>query len=798
MSAKDEEFLKKLVATFRIEADEHVKAMFSGLIELEKSQSERERSEIIERVYREAHSLKGGARAVNMKAVEAVCQALEGLLSALKAGKIGLSTSMLDVLHQAAGTVERLLSNAEGVEITGIIQELGRLKQSGPRPPIASITEAGDVSDTPPPPSPTEVLSRAPAVEHGESSPPADTPTFSPEPPAQSRGTNAVTETFALAERALQTETVRISVKKLDPLLFRSEEMLAVKLTTTQRAADTWNIVSDLTEWRQRWTRLSSNLRGVPAAGANESGGNGQGMSGADAEEVLKFLDWNHTYLRTMEDRLRALAKSADSDSRHLGAMVDELLEGVKEVLMLPVSTLLEVFPKLVRDLSRELRKEVNLVIQGGDLEIDRRILEEMKDPLIHLVRNCIDHGIESPQERQRKGKPPRGSVRITASRIGSNQAEIVVSDDGAGIDVEKVRLVATSRGLVAPSEASTLTEDDSISLAFRSGLSTSPIVTDISGHGLGLAIVRENVEKIGGRVTVRNAPGNGASFVLSLPATLATFRGILVTASDQMFVVPTNTVERVVRIHKDTVGTVENRDTIQFDGRTISLVRLSDVLQLPRTSRKIEVSDYLHVMVLRSGERRVGFVVGDVLQEQEVLVKGLGRQLVRIRNLAGATALGSGRLVPILNVNDLIRSAAGMSFDLRGPLEPTEELQRQMRSILVAEDSITSRMLLKNILESAGYQVKVTVDGGEAWRELKTGHYDLVVSDVEMPRMTGFDLTAKIRADEDLGHTPVVLVTALGSREDRERGIDVGANAYIVKSSFDQSNLLEVVERLI
>jgi two-component system chemotaxis sensor kinase CheA len=330
-----------------------------------------------------------------------------------------------------------------------------------------------------------------------------------------------------------------------------------------------------------------------------------------------------------------------------------------------------------------------------------------------------------------------------------------------------------------------------------QSGVSTSATITDLSGRGLGMAIVRENVEELGGIISLDTTPGIGTSFRILVPVTHTTFRGVLIKVAEQLFIVPTMNVERVWRLKSTEVVTVENRETLALNGQVVSLVHLADILEVPR---KIDTKsqEYIQVIVIAAAGIRIAFLVDEVLQEQEVLVKRLGKQLSRVRNIAGATVLGSGDVVPIVNVRDLIKSATlGIrDYSEVSMEEGNDELHQQ--SILVVEDSVTSRMLLKNILEASGYKVSVAVDGIDGFTALKTDRFDLVVSDVEMPRMGGFDLTAKIRSDSNFAEIPVILVTALESREHRERGIDVGANAYIVKSSFDQSNLLKTVRLLI
>jgi two-component system chemotaxis sensor kinase CheA len=339
---------------------------------------------------------------------------------------------------------------------------------------------------------------------------------------------------------------------------------------------------------------------------------------------------------------------------------------------------------------------------------------------------------------------------------------------------------------------------EELLGLAFASGLSTSPLITAISGRGLGLAIVREKVEKLGGTVTVASEPHQGTTFRMVLPLTLSTCRGVLVEVGEHTFVVPAAGVERVARMDRADLKTVENRETVELEGEALSFIRLADCLQLPRKKRFGDDAGMIPLFVINSGASRIAFGVDAVLDEQEVLVKDLGPQLSRVRNVVGATLLGTGKVVPILHPGDLVKTAVKSAAAPVAAGHESEVQEAVRRSVLVAEDSITARTLLKNILEMAGYRTVVAVDGIDALTQLKTNEIDLVVSDVDMPRMNGFDLTARIRATREFTDLPVVLVTSLDSREDREHGIEVGANAYIVKSNFDQSNLLDVIRRLI
>lgn len=780
MAKKNDELLKKLLVTFRAEADEHLKAMSSGLLVLEKAPTGEQRVGIVETIFREAHSLKGAARAVNLASIESVCQSLESVFAALKSGRLGVSPPLFDLLHQTVDSLGGLLSadtSAPGASQPLVATLIRRLHDA--------------LSGTPPvPEAPTE-----PAAGTGTHMPPV--------------------------APFLAAETVRVTTAKLDAVMRQVEELMVPRLAAGQRAHELRDTAATLAVWRKQRLRMQPALRliersllpgpqevlfNTPLRDTRQAGGRGGKTNGSirgrqELSMLLEYMESEQLHMKMLEDQLARLNRSAEHDQRMLVGMTDSLLHDVKEMQLLPFTSLLEIFPRFVRELAREQGKHVELQIRGGEIEIDRRILEAMKDPLIHLLRNSIDHGIETRAVREAGGKSPHGTITLAISQKDSGKIEVLVADDGAGIDATRVKAAAGKLGGISAEDAERLGERETLALIFQSGVTTSPIITDVSGRGLGLAIVREKVERLGGSIAIESQPDAGTAFQIILPLTLANFRGVLVRAGGQLFVIPTANIERVARMVDKDIQTVENRETIPLDGQAVSLAWLSDTLELPRTHAAVQPSGNLQLLVLGSGRARVAFCVDEILREQEVLVKPLGRQLARVRNVAGASVLGTGQVVPVLNVPDLLKSVvkrAAAPFLPAHPLSAGKPGATEKPSILVVEDSITSRSLLKSILESAGYRVTTAVDGADGYTTLKTGTFDLVVSDVEMPRMDGFDLTAKVRTDKQLADLPVVLVTALELREHRERGIDVGANAYIVKSSFDQSNLLEVIRRLL
>ncbi|MBF0502102.1 MAG: hybrid sensor histidine kinase/response regulator [Candidatus Riflebacteria bacterium] len=769
MDLKDAEFLKKLQGIFKIEAEEHIRAITDGLLDLENSPSPEKQSEIIETVFRQVHSLKGSARSVDLKEIESICHPMETIFSALKRKEVALTPQMFDLFHRCVDFISSLVS-APGTKLT--MQNRAHARKLIKQMDCAAKGET----------SPSEE-DDSPGETHAEPQ------MFSAEalsPSAEDEGFVSASPVVMEAKQHL-VETVRIPTSKLDPLLYQAEEMILAKLAGTQRTEDLQEILIQMTAWKTKSGKWKKRL------------------SAAKEQQFHEFFEWNNSYIHSLQSQVLAVTHAMKQDQRGLRRMVDEHLEAMKQVLMLPISVLTESFPKIVRDLSHDQAKEVNLVLAGGTTEIDRRILEDLKAPLIHLLRNCIDHGMQKPQDRVARNKSRHGTIEVKFTAIENHQVEIIIADDGEGIDIDRVRTAAVKTGVISSDDAERLSREETLILIYSSGVSSSPIITDISGRGLGMTIVRDKVEKLGGSISVKTESGLGTTFRIVVPLTLATSRGILVRVGESVFVLPSINVERVVRMHPGEIKTVENRETISLDNQILSIVKLSGALELPvlkhspashRTGDDIK-QVHVCIVVLRLGETRLGFQVDEVIAEHQLLMKSLGKQLTRVRNIAGATILGNGKVVLVLNVPDLMKSAVRTVSD--GKISEKEVLPKAIPGrILAADDSITARTFIRNILENAGYHVKSAVDGAEAFALAKSEDFDLIVSDVDMPHMNGFDLATRIRADKKLSEIPIVLVTALDSREDRERGIDVGANAYIVKSSFDQSNLLEVIHRLL
>lgn len=723
MAKSQDDFLRELLADFKIEAAEHQQVIAECMLLLEKQPQPGEYQKIIETTFREFHSLKGAARAVNQSEVERLCQAMEGVFHQLKEGRAILTPPLFDLLFNGVDVLNTMLSGSaqgnRGNQGNNLVQLLKAIENQ------MNVIESDQQS---------------PSGEHAFTLHEIETPVSNAE--IQVSVSSDQPEPFS-NEQKIQKETVRIATSKLNGILRQSEEFISAR--------------AELDYFLGEMNRL------------------------------------NHPELQMLQ---RDLGKFNHAFSR----MVDELVHDIKSTLLFPFSSLTDIVPMIVRDLGREFGKEIDLTITGAETEIDRRILEEMKDPLIHLIRNCIDHGIEKPDVRVKNGKPARGTIKISILQEAGRKVDFVLCDDGAGIDRERLRESALKNSVVTNQNLDQMNDQEILELIFRSGVTTSPIITDLSGRGLGMAIVAAKVDGLGGSITIGSEAGQGTTFVISLPLSLSTFRGVVVRVFNQFFVVPTSAIERVIRISTNDIMYAESKPFLSRNGENIALIRLADTLGLTERRQRQTNESNFPVLIVTMAHRKIGFLVDEVLGEQEGVVKELGPQLIHVRNLAGATVLGSGQVIPILHVPELIDSALNMHLatdTYSQAVEPDDSTEKRIK-ILVAEDSITSRMLLRNILETAGFQVKTAVDGLEAFQILQNDPFDLVVSDIEMPGMNGFELTSKIRTDARFAAIPVVLVTELSSDWDRQRGLEAGANAYIVKSNFEQSNLVETIQRLI
>lgn len=762
MTPQDDEFLARLLLTFREEARDHLDMLVAGVMDLEKI-DEKSQVSRVEPVFRATHSLKGAARAVGLRDIETVCQNLESVFSAVKNGKIILHSPEFNLIHLVITNLEGLLAGDKKVKTSLLVRELKKITSSGP-------------GETEGKPDATRQEKEAGIPSTGEKPGKPETVDIG--------GVPLNLSTSSLPEQ-VRGSTIRISEERLRSLYATADDLLSLRLTSGSRIADIREISLMLQHIRWKFNHVEGDI----AALGTEIHSTNQALV-----RVLSFIDEARDAINTSEIRLSGAIRVMKQDQMEMDSVVTGFIENIREVVLVPVSSLTDSFPRIIRDIAREVGKNVDVVIKGSDIEIDRRVIDAIRDPLVHLLRNAVDHGIESPEKRKERGKDPVGKITVNVSHSRAHQVTITISDDGQGIDPDTVAGVAVSKDLVSAEDLGTFSRNEKLLLIFRSGLSTAETVSTVSGRGLGLVIVQEKITTIGGSISLSSMKDAGTTFTLTVPVSLATFRGILVYVEDRPFFLPLQMIDRVYTPGPSDIGTIEGHMVLYLDGQVIPAGYMSQVLGLAKPGESLIESGKTVVITDTFGDK-IGFFVDRVSGAEEIVVRDLGPQLREVRFISGVAIIHNTLIVPVLNVEDM---AEALQKHIPDPARPqTSCMSAGRRRILVVEDSITSRMLLKNILEAAGYKVETAVDGLDAFTRLKTGSVDLVVSDVDMPRMNGFLLTEKIRSEKRFSDLPVILVTSLDAPEDRERGIASGANAYLVKSGFDQGNLLDMIKKL-
>ncbi len=671
---------------FAQDAQERLATLASQLLALEESGND---AELIASIFREAHTLKGGAAMVGMAEVSLVAHAMEDLLEELRRGDRLPTPTLIDGLLVAVDALSSLIPAVlAGEDRTSIAHELERSLQGLANPSDQPSDQPYPIAD--PVPAPAQVVT-------------------------------------GRASSAAEGETTRVPVARLDEII---------------------------------------QLVGESAAAHLRVG-------------------------RMVGERL-AVDPTTIDELRELSIVLNDLQERTMRARMVQVATITDVLQRAVRDVARATGKDVRWEVRGDDTELDRSVLQQLADPLMHLVRNAVDHGIETPEQRAEADKPPEATVRLHAMQLGS-EVIITVTDDGRGIDIGRVRSQAEQRG----ADVSSLTDEEALYLVFRSGLSTSEFVSDISGRGVGLDVVHANVEAVRGRVEIHTELGVGTEFRVIVPITLAVLPCLLVAAGGTHHAIPMHSI--IVAKASGPEVRSEGRPQVWVGEQAVPLSSLAATLGLP------DESDAGPIIVVAGLTRRHAFRVDELLGQRDVVVKGLSRLLPRLEVLAGASVEPDGSILLVLDVAGLIARARLA----RSPLSRLALIDHEddkgavataarRATLLVVDDALTVRELQRSILERAGYEVRTASDGIDALACLAEAPVDLVLTDVEMPRMDGFTLTESIRAHPAMGNVPILILTSRASAEDHQRGLEAGADGYIVKSSFDESSLLSAVERLL
>ncbi len=811
---------------FKLESDEHLSVLESGLMQLEQQPDNKD---ILQEMFREAHSLKGSARMLGVYKVMEVSHALEDLFGKAQRGDIVFTPAIIARIYPVVDAIGKFVAEATtdarpGIEVKGVLEYL-RLDRDMPTSKTRPLPQSQGEEPGEPPPPPQEPASAVVEATAVVELPPAVEPTPVDEPPPVAE-TTAVGATTAAAEATAaipvhvvepqtmdvaqpqetppeykppkadipinfelgknRIETIRVDTRKLDSLMTHAGELSVTKTSIIHRFKEINGIMSFCDDWSS--DVLSRYIMLKEMAHGNEL------LSTA----IVDFFNLQRSRFEKLNNSLNELKTGWHGDNTRLESVTKKLHYEIRNVSILPIKTLFRVFPRLVRDISVALSKSVDLVIEGGETTVDRQIIEELKDPIMHLLRNAIDHGIEGAQERLNCGKPAVATIVLRAYKH-ANQIVVEVGDDGGGLNTEEIKRTALKHRLATEEQLQGMTLAQIHGLIFAPGLSTSGMITDVSGRGVGLDVVATKMEVLKGSARVESVQGKGCVFRLKMPVNMTTTRVLVVLVAGLRFAIPVEFVTKSFVLNRKDIFRREGRDTIKYEDQPISVVHLSDLLELDRVPSAKGMGggeQSMTCIILSSDDQHVGIIVGQIVDEQEVVLKRYSTLLQRVRNISGAAILETGEVCAILNPADLIRSALK-----RKSVRISEEVvqqQSRVRRILLVEDTITTRTLIKRVLDSAAYEVVTAIDGLDALNKLPTRDFDAVVSDIQMPNMDGLTLAETIRADKKYKDLPIVLITALSSDEDKKRGMKAGANAYITKPTFDHKVLLDVLKRLI
>lgn len=794
----DDEIKAQVLAVFQEEQAEHRQAIGELLLELERYPEHPRRRALLDQLFREAHSLKGGARAASQSSVEQVAHLIEDLFSAVRQDRLVLSSDVCDPIYAAL----------DGIGILMRQVAVGQLADLTPYQPL--LIALGQIRDA-------HVALPALVHQNGYFAP--NTASAILDPTAEATIARGALNGHAAAVPSLaigveEQSVVRLSTATLDQILNETGELLTCAVTARERARDMRALAQLPARWRRTWRQIQPSLgrlqarapalqpivhyladatntpeaRPVPAAPSCLDG---------EATRLLDALSQANALIGELESRLATYARRSAEDYTRLSAATDRLHDQIRHTRMLPLSTLFTPLRLQVREMARATEKQIVLALDDGGAAADRQVLDRLREALPHLLRNAVDHGIEPSAARVAAGKPPEGRIALRAE-VSGERLTLTIEDDGGGLDIDRIKHRALSGGLLSEAELARTSEAELADLIFAAGFTTRQAVSTLSGRGVGLDIVRAQVERMRGRVTVRHTPRVGCVFTVTVPLSLTTSNSLLVRAGTIVYGLPLDAVQRIVMVGPRDIQMLEGRPVLVIDGRPQPLLHLCDVLGVRPTAERM--GERVLALLLGSGERQVACMVDAVLGEQELMIQRLPAPLQQVRLIAGATILADGSVVPMLDAVDLLQAALGARLVIA--TGSVEEAPRQSRTVLVADDSITTRTLEKNILEAAGYRVRLATDGLEALQLLdqlaEKGGCDLLLSDVDMPRLNGFELTSAVRADARFRHLPIVLVTSLDTPADRERGIAAGADSYIVKRAFDQRTLIETIAQLI
>ncbi|CAG9470033.1 hybrid sensor histidine kinase/response regulator [Campylobacter upsaliensis] len=745
------EDMQEILEDFLVEAFELVEQIDHDLVELE---SNPEDLELLNRIFRVAHTVKGSSSFLNFDVLTKLTHHMEDVLNKARHGELKITPDIMDVVLESIDRMKTLLNSIrDNGNDSAIGMDIGPICAR-----LTAISE-GDVSAV-------ASVSEEPKVEPKEEVVPA-----TPEPSAEPD-----VDVNQLSDSEVEAEIERLlKVRKAEDQARRAQKKKSAAPTTPKPATET------------------GGEKKVPASG----GGSG-GMDQTIRVEVKRLDHLMNLIGELVLGKNRLLKIYDDVEERYEGEkFLEELNQVVSQLSIIttdvqlavmktrmqPIAKVFNKFPRVVRDLSRELGKQIELEITGEETELDKSIVEEIGDPIMHMIRNSCDHGVEDPATRKANGKPERGVVQLKAYNEG-NHIVVEITDDGKGLDAAGLKMKALEKNLITEKEAEQMTDKEAFALIFKPGFSTAAKVTNVSGRGVGMDVVKTNIEKLNGVIEIDSELGKGSTFKLKIPLTLAIIQSLLVGTQEEFYAIPLASVLETVRVPIDNIYTIEGKNVLRLREEVLSLVRLSDVFGVKQV---LESGDQTYVVIIGVAESKLGIIVDTLVGQEEIVIKSMGDYLQNIQGIAGATIRGDGRVTLIIDVGAMMDMAKEIKVDIKAQLESSVKKPKEQPSdykVLIVDDSKMDRTLMQKALEPLGISLLEATNGVEALNIVKSGEHeiDAMLIDIEMPRMDGYTLAGEIRKYSKYRNLPLIAVTSRTSKTDRLRGVEVGMTEYITK----------------
>ena len=762
--------MKEIMEDFLIEAFELIEQIDHDLVELE---SNPEDLELLNRIFRVAHTVKGSSSFLNFDVLTELTHHMEDVLNKARKGELKITPDIMDVVLESVDMMKGLLESirdngsdsAAGIDIKNICVRLTQISE-GEAPSAAAEAPAA--------PSPEPVKEPEPVAPAVEAAPEVSD-----------------AELSKLSDSEVEAEIERLlKVRKAEDQARRASKGIAPK--SPEEIAPATSAASAPAA-KPAPSRERDADKKVPAASSN---------SAVAQEQTIRVEVKRLDHLMNLIGELvlgknRLLKIYDDVEERYEGEKFLEELNQVVSSLslvttdiqlavmktrMLPIAKVFNKFPRMIRDLSRDLGKQIDLEISGEETELDKSIVEEIGDPLVHIIRNSCDHGIEDPETRKAMGKPEKGLVQLKAYNEG-NHIVVEIVDDGKGLDADMLKSKSIEKGIITEREADAMSEKEAFGLIFRPGFSTAAKVTNVSGRGVGMDVVKTNIEKLNGIIDIESEVGKGTVMKLKIPLTLAIIQSLLVGTQEEFYAIPLASVLETVRVPIDDIYTIDGKNVLRLRDEVLSLVRLSDVFGVEKV---FDGGDHTYVVIIGVAEAKLGIIVDTLVGQEEIVIKSMGDYLQNIPGIAGATIRGDGRVTLIIDVGAMMEMAKDIKVDIRAEIEDSTKAKEKPSDykVLIVDDSKMDRTIMQKALEPTGVTIIEATNGVEALNVIKSGEhsFDAILIDIEMPRMDGYTLAGEIRKYSKYRNLPLIAVTSRTSKTDRLRGVEVGMTEYITK----------------